>query len=391
MEGLPAGVPVSTELLRHALSIRRRGYGRGARQKFEQDQVRIISGVRHGYTTGAPVAVEIANSEWPKWETVMSADPVPEGALNVDAGKGDGREMARNRRLTSPRPGHADLAGLLSYDLDDARDILERASARETAARVVLGALARSFLQSVSSIDVISHVVRVGEKKNQNSNLPLPQDREALDEAQMRTLDAEAEAAFIEVIDEAKRSGDTVGGIVEVVAWNVPIGLGTHVSEDGKLDARLAASLMAIQSVKGVEIGDGFTEAMRFGSEAHDEILLDENGAPTRATNRAGGIEGGTSNGQPIVVRAAFKPISTVPKALKTIDLATGREAKAFHQRSDTCQVVPGAVIAEAQVCLQIAKALSERMGGRSVAEVKAQLDWYEDHIAARLRPVDER
>lgn len=386
IEGIPSGVPVTTEMLKEALAERRRGYGRGARQKFEKDLVRIIAGVRHGLTTGAPIAVEIENSEWPKWETVMSADPVDNSQLQVDAGKGDQREMARNRRLTTPRPGHADLAGLISYSLKDARDVLERASARETAARVVLGAIARSFLTSVSSIRVVSHVVQVGPASRDFAPIPVPEDLDALRKSDLRTLDDTAERAFIEVIDKAQADGDTVGGVAEVIAWDVPVGLGSHVNESGKLDARMAAALMSIQSVKAVEVGDGFLQAERFGTAAHDEIEWSKNGDLTRTSNRAGGIEGGTSNGQPIVLRAAFKPISTVPRALRTVDLATGTPATAFHQRSDTCQVVPGAVIAEAQVCLQLALAVSERFGGRSVAEVRAQVDWYCDHVSRLLQ-----
>jgi len=384
MEGMPSGVPVTTDDLRDALAERRLGYGRGARQKFEKDEVRIVSGVRHGFTTGAPICVEIQNSEWSKWEVVMSADPVSKQALSVDAGKGDHREMARNRPLTTPRPGHADLAGLLSYNLKDARDVLERASARETAARVVLGKLASQFLRTVSDIKVVGHVVAVGDEEG-GLGLPRPEQIDALRASELRTLDEEAETRFREAIDDAQADGDTVGGVVEVVAWNVPVGLGTHVDESGKLDARLAAALMAIQSVKAVEVGDGFVQAASRGSTAHDEMRRTDSGLITRTSNQAGGIEGGTSNGQPIVLRAAFKPISTIPKALKTVDLAAGMPATAFHQRSDTCQVVPGAVIVEAQVYLQLAKAFTERFGGRSVEEVRAGINWFTTHVRSLL------
>lgn len=384
-EGMPSGVALDTQTIAAALARRRLGYGRGARQKFEQDRVRILAGVRHGRTTGAPIAIEIANSEWPKWETVMSADPVPEDALMIDAGRGDEREMGRNKKLTRPRPGHADLPGMISYAERDARNILERASARETAARVALGACAKAYLEAVSNIQVVSHVVAVGPVQAGEAPLPTPADSTALDASEVRTLDQETASAFMAVIDKAKESGDTVGGVAEVVAWNVPIGLGTHVNERDRLDARLAAALMSIQSVKGVEVGDGFAQAALFGTAAHDEIEWAPTGGVHRLSNRAGGVEGGTTNGEPLVLRAAFKPISTVPAGLKSIDLESGQSSPPFHQRSDTSQVVPGAVIAEAQVLLQLAKALEERIGGRSVEEAKAHLDWYERYVSDRL------
>lgn len=384
LDGLPAGVEVTTDTVRGALARRRLGHGRGARQKFERDEVRLLAGVRHGLTTGAPVAVEIANSEWPKWEVVMSADPVDPEALLVDAGTGDEREVARNRPLTRPRPGHADLPGMLSYDLPEARPVLERASARETAARVALGALAEAYLAQVSGIRLVSHVVAVGAESAGHGPLPTPEDTAALDASPVRTLDTDAERRFVGVIDSAKAAGDTVGGIVEVVAWGVPVGLGTHVQADRRLDTRLAGALMSIQSVKGVEIGDGFAQAASFGSAAHDEILPGADGHLTRASNRAGGIEGGTSNGQPVVVRAAFKPISTVPRALRTVDLATGEETRALHQRSDTSQVVPGAVIAQAEVALVLADALGDHAGGNSVGEARRNVRAYLDRVGER-------
>lgn len=386
IEGLPAGIEIQTTDLESALARRRRGYGRGARQKFEADHVVILSGVRHGLSTGAPLAIQINNSEWPKWETVMSADPVAPEALLVDAGKGDEREMGRNRPLHTPRPGHADLAGMISYDLDDARDVLERASARETAARVALGAVASAYLAQVAQISIVSQVVAVGPEHAPQAPLPRPEDAEGLDSSDVRVLDREVAQNFRAVIDEARHRGDTVGGVAEVVAWNVPLGLGSHVASNEKLDAGLAAALMSIQSVKAVEIGEGFSQCELFGSQAHDEIVWDSDGSASRVSNRAGGIEGGTSNGEPIVARAAFKPIATVPRALRTVDLKSGVEASGFHQRSDTCQVVPGAVIAEAVVALEIARALDERLGGRSVREVRAHLEWWRDYVAQRLR-----
>lgn len=385
LEGMPSGVELTTQTIRDALARRRLGAGRGARQKFEADEVRILGGVRHGLTTGAPIVIEIANSEWPKWEKVMSADPVSPEELLVDAGKGDEREVARNRALTKPRPGHADLPGVLSYDLDEIRPILERASARETAARVALGACVEAFLRQLANIELVSHVVGVGPCEAKSSRLPLPSDEELLNASPMRALDKDDESEFLACVEETRAAGDTVGGIVEVVAWNVPIGVGTHVQSDRRLDAQLAAALMSIQSVKGVEIGDGFAQSRLLGSQAHDEIIRAADGTLTRASNRAGGIEGGTSNGQAIVVRAAFKPISTVPRALRTVDLATGEDARALHQRSDTCQVVPGAVIAEAEVALVLARALSDHAGGNSLRECKRNLEAYCAHISERL------
>ena len=385
LEGMPSGVELTTQTIRDALARRRLGAGRGARQKFEADEVRILGGVRHGLTTGAPIVIEIANSEWPKWEKVMSADPVSPEDLLVDAGKGDEREVARNRALTKPRPGHADLPGVLSYDLDEIRPILERASARETAARVALGACVEAFLRQLANIELVSHVVGVGPCEAKLSRLPLPSDEEHLNASPMRALDKDDESEFLACVEETRAAGDTVGGIVEVVAWNVPIGVGTHVQSDRRLDAQLAAALMSIQSVKGVEIGDGFAQSRLPGSQAHDEIIRAADGTLTRASNRAGGIEGGTSNGQAIVVRAAFKPISTVPRALRTVDLATGEDARALHQRSDTCQVVPGAVIAEAEVALVLARALSDHAGGNSLRECKRNLEAYCAHISERL------
>ena len=384
LEGMPSGIRLTTDTLRDALARRRLGAGRGARQKFEQDEVRILGGVRHGLTTGAPIAIEIANSEWPKWQVVMSPDPVNPDDLLIDAGRGDDREVARNKTLTRPRPGHADLPGVLSYDLEDIRPILERASARETAARVALGACAEALLEQVVGIRLVSHVVAVGPEES-HPPLPQPQDCAALDASDMRTLDAEAEQRFLACVEQKRKNGDTVGGVVEVVAWGVPVGVGTHVQADRRLDTRLAAALMSIQSVKAVEIGDGFDQARSLGSAAHDEVVRGEDGVWTRASNRAGGIEGGTSNGQPIVVRAGFKPISTVPRALRTVDLATGEETTALHQRSDTCQVVPGAVIAQAETALVLASAISEHAGGYSLAEARRNLEAYLAHVDERM------
>lgn len=384
IEGIPAGLEFTTADCEAALARRRLGHGRGARQKFEKDVVRLLGGIRHGRTTGAPIALEIANSEWPKWETVMSADPVPPESLLIDAGTGDEREIARNKPLTRPRPGHADLPGMLSYDLEEARPVLERASARETAARVALGALAEALLRQAAGIELLSHVVQVGPLRADSGRPPAPGDEEALDASAMRTLDGELDRRFVELVDRAKSEGDTIGGVVEVVAWGVPVGLGTHVSARGRLDARIAAALMSIQSVKGVEIGDGFAQAALPGSRAHDEILKGPDGRLTRASNHAGGIEGGASNGQPIIARAAFKPISTVPRALRSVDLATGEEALGLHQRSDTCQLVPGALIAEAETALVLADALFAHAGGNSLTEMRRNLRAYLQRLGER-------
>lgn len=383
MEGAPAGIEVSTGLIAQALAERRLGYGRGARQQFEKDRVEILTGVRHGLTTGAPITIVIHNSEWPKWESVMSADPVPPEALLVDAGKGDFREMARNKPLTRPRPGHADLAGALSYRQEDARNILERASARETAARVALGAVAKQLLAQVCGTEIVSHVVGVG-AVTMPVLPPTPADRVRLKASPVRTLDEDAEAAYIRAIDEADANQETIGGVAEVVAYDVPVGLGSHVSSDRKLDAAIAWALMSIQSAKAVEIGDGFETVRRPGSGAHDEIVRDGESL-TRSSNRAGGIEGGTSNGQPVVARVGFKPISTVPRPLASVDLSTGEASSAFHQRSDTCQVVPGAVIAEAMVALVLAQALTVRFGGASLDEVRSQFKLQEGYVRDRL------
>lgn len=378
IEGVPAGLALSSHDLREALARRRLGHGRGARQAFERDDLRVLGGLRHGRTLGGPLAIEIANSEWPKWSTVMSPDPVDPASLLVDAGTGDEREVARNRPLTRPRPGHADLPGMLKYDFDDARPVLERASARETAARVALGAVAQALLEQAAGVELVSHVVRVGAiALPEDTPRPSPADTARLDADPVRCTDPQVSAAMVAEIDGARKDGDTLGGVAEVIATGVPVGLGTYVSASGRLDAQLAAALMSIQSVKGVEVGDGFAAAARRGSTTHDEILQVEGGRPRRASNRAGGVEGGTSNGEDVRVRAAFKPISTVPRALRTVDLSTGQSATALHQRSDVCAVVPGAVVAQAEVALVLARALLDKTGGDSLGEVRRNLGAY--------------
>ena len=392
LEGVPAGVRITSEDIRAALARRRLGYGRGARQAFERDELRVVGGIRHGSTIGSPVALQIGNSEWPKWSTVMSADPVDPQELLIDAGTGDEREIARNRPLTRPRPGHADLPGMLKYDLPEARPVLERASARETAARVALGAVAEALLGQVAGIRLVSHVVRIGSVALPD-DVPPPsaEDTVRLDADPVRCTDPATSAAMVAEIDATRKDGDTLGGVVEVIATGVPVGLGTHVSADRRLDARLAAALMGIQAVKGVEIGDGFAEAARRGSVAHDEIVSVDCGTLTRSTNRAGGIEGGISNGSDVRVRAAFKPISTVPRALRTVDLATGEAATGLHQRSDVCAVVPGAVIAQAMTALVLADLLLDKTGGDSADEVRRNLRSYLSRIAERTQWRTER
>ncbi|WP_371482970.1 chorismate synthase [Kitasatospora sp. NBC_00315] len=374
LEGLPAGVPVTTELVADALARRRLGYGRGARMKFEQDEVTFLGGVRHGLTMGSPVAVMVGNTEWPKWEQVMSADPVDAEIL---AG------LARNEALTRPRPGHADLAGMQKYSIDEARPILERASARETAARVALGAVARSYLKETCGIELVSHVVELAAAKAPAGVLPLPSDEARLDEDPVRCLDADASKRMVAEIDQAHKDGDTLGGVVEVLAYGLPPGLGSHVHWDRRLDARLAAALMGIQAIKGVEVGDGFELARIPGSQAHDEIIPTAEGVK-RATGRSGGTEGGLSTGELLRVRAAMKPIATVPRALQTLDVRTGEPAKAHHQRSDVCAVPAAGIVAEAMVALVLADAVSEKFGGDNVSETRRNVQGYLDHLIVR-------
>jgi chorismate synthase len=368
LEGLPAGVEVSAKDLQGALARRRLGYGRGARMKFEQDDVEFLGGLRHGVTMGSPLAIRIGNSEWPKWTTVMNPEPVTAEAFAASDDVNAEQEIARNRPLTRPRPGHADLVGMQKYGHDDARPVLERASARETAARVALGEVAARFLEQAYGIRLVSHTVAIGTATVGEASLPTPDDVERLDADPVRTLDPAGSAAMVAEVDAARKDGDTLGGVVEVLAYGLPPGLGSHVHWDRKLDARLAAALMSIQAIKGVEVGDGFETARRRGSQAHDEMDLVD-GTIQRRTGRAGGTEGGMSTGQPLRVRAAMKPISTVPRALATVDVASGEAATAIHQRSDVCAVPAAGVVAEAMVALVVAEACLEKFGGDSVVE----------------------
>lgn len=374
LEGLPAGVPILADDIQQALARRRLGYGRGARMKFELDEVQISSGVRFGLSQGGPIAIRIANTEWPKWEKVMSAAPIDQAELSG----------ARGAPLTRPRPGHADFTGMQKYNFDEARPVLERASARETATRVALGAIAQQFL-GVLGIKLVTHTVAIGPIQNLELALPRPKDRDLLDEDPMRCFDKAASDNMVAEIDDCHSSGDTVGGVVETLVYGCPPGLGSYVHHDRKLDGQLAQAVMGIQAIKSVEIGDGLETTRRRGSLAHDEIIREDQIAQ-RVTDRAGGIEGGMSNGEIIRVRAGMKPISTVPKALRTLDTATGEAATAHHQRSDVCAVPAAGIVLEAMVALVIANSVMEKFGGDSVTETKRNLDSYLASIPEVLR-----
>lgn len=380
LEGVPAGVPVSKDEIAHQLARRRLGYGRGARMKFEADELTILSGVIHGKTIGSPISLMIGNTEWPKWTTIMSPEAVdladPEVAQAMASGRG--------AKLTRPRPGHADFAGMVKYGFDSARPVLERSSARETAARVAAAAVARSLLRDSLGVEVFSHVVSIGDVPAYDGVRPSFGDIDAIDASPVRAYDKDAEAAMVAAIEAAKKDGDTLGGVVEVIVDGLPIGLGSHTSGEHRLDAQLAAALMGIQSVKGVEIGDGFEEARRRGSAAHDEIVREGAGV-RRLSNRAGGLEGGMTNGEQLRVRAALKPISTVPRALQTIDMASGAPATGIHQRSDVCAVPAGGVVAEAMVALVLARAVTEKFGGDSLAELQRNIAAYNEYVDKRL------
>jgi chorismate synthase len=375
LEGMPAGVAITTDDVADELARRRAGYGRGARMSFERDDVELLGGVRHGQTLGAPVAVRIGNSEWPKWELVMSADPVDPAAIEG---------LARAEPLTRPRPGHADLVGMQKYGFDDARPVLERASARETAARVALGSVARALLRQAYGVELLSHVVAIGTVTvPDDAAVPMPADRDRIDADPVRCAHGDSAARMVAEIDKCQEEGDTLGGVVEVVVHGLPPGLGSHVHWDRRLDSRLAAALMGIQAIKGVELGDGFASAARRGSEAHDEIVA-EDGAVHRLTGRSGGVEGGMSTGEPLRVRAAMKPISTVPRALRTVDVATGEAATAMHQRSDVCAVPAAGVVAEAMVALTVAAAALEKFGGDSLAETRRNFEGFLANLAVK-------
>lgn len=383
IEHMPAGVPITREDISYQLARRKLGYGRGARMKFEADELTLLAGIRHGLTLGSPIAIMIGNTEWPKWTTIMSPDPIDMEDAEVRAAM----ESGRGASLRRPRPGHADFSGMLKYGFDEARPVLERASARETAARVAAATVARNFLREALGVEVFSHVLSIGRSEPYSGPTPTFDLLEAIDNSPVRAADAVAEQSMVEQIEAAKKAGDTLGGIVEVVVDGLPIGLGSHISGEDRLDAQLAAAVMGIQAIKGVEIGDGFEEARRRGSEAHDEMVrTDDAASVTRLTNRAGGLEGGMTNGQPLIVRAAMKPISTVPRALKTVDMATGQPASAIHQRSDVCAVPAAGVVAEAMVALVLARAVLAKFGGDSLAEIRRNINSYLEETHRRLR-----
>jgi chorismate synthase len=366
VEGVPAGLPLPAARIDAELKRRMAGYGRGARMKIESDQIEWLAGVRAGETLGSPIAMVIWNRDWEHWRDVM-------------AHEADAPGETRRRQVTRPRPGHADLVGVLKYDRRDARDILERASARETAARVACGAVAKALLEPFG-VEIGSHVVELG---GVTATVPMPLPRplnEAADPSPVRCLDPAAEREMIARIDAAKQAGDTLGGVVEVVALGVPVGLGSHVSWDTKLDGRLAGALMSIPAVKGVELGLGFTAARRKGSEVHDEILP----GLARATNRAGGTEGGITTGEPVVLRVAMKPIATLMSPLATVDLKTGAPAAAQSERSDVTAVPAMGVIAEAMTAIVLAGALLDKFGGDALSETRRNFESYAAHIAAR-------
>ncbi|WP_065570565.1 chorismate synthase [Microbacterium oleivorans] len=375
MEGLPSGVPVSLDAIRADLARRKLGYGRGSRMKFEEDELNLSGGVRHGLSLGSPIALRIGNTEWPKWIEVMNPEPTELSE----------RSRGRGAALTRPRPGHADLVGMQKYDFDEARPILERASARETAARVALGAIARGFLSQLG-IRLVSHTLSIGPVRvPEGAELPEPDDVDALDADPLRCFDPVTSERMVAEVDAAKKDGDTLGGIVEVLAYGLPPGLGSHVHWDRRLDGKLAQALMSIQAIKGVEVGDGFETTRRRGSAAHDELFATQEGI-SRASDRAGGTEGGMSTGTVLRVRAGMKPIATVPHALRTVDVATGETAAAHHQRSDVCAVPAAGVVAEAMVAIVLAESVLEKFGGDSIRETRRNLESYLAAIPETLK-----
>jgi chorismate synthase len=375
LEGAPAGIPLLASDIDEQLARRQQGYGRGRRMQIEHDTAELLSGVRAGETIGSPIGMLIRNRDWKNWQAIMDPAPDAEGA------------EARKRVVTRPRPGHADLAGMLKYARDDARDILERASARETTARVAAGAICRKFLSELG-VTLGSHVAELGGIVASTPNAWPDDINAAADQSQLRTLDPEAERQMIELIDKVKREGDTLGGVCEVVCRGLPVGLGSHVSWDRKLDGRIGAAMMSIHAVKGVEIGSGFDAARKRGSEVHDEIHSDYDkplaGNLSRQTNRAGGLEGGMTNGEPLIVRVAMKPISTLMRPLATVDMKTGEAAAAVAERSDVTAVPAMGVIAEAMLAFVVAQAMIEKFGGDSLAELKRNRDGYLAQVAER-------
>lgn len=379
LEGVPAGVPLRIDDIAADLARRRLGHGRGGRMKFEQDEVAFASGVRHGFTIGSPIGIRIANTEWPKWTQVMSPEPVDPDVFTT----------GRGTPLTRPRPGHADLTGMQKYGFTEARPALERASARETAARVALGAVAKRLLNEVG-VRTVAHTIAIGEVElPANTPWPTPEDVERLDADPVRCTDPDTSAAMVARIDEIRKTGDTIGGRTEVLVYGLPPGLGSYVHWDRRLDGRLAGAVMSIQAIKSVEIGDGVATTRRPGSAAHDELYTHD-GEIWRASDRAGGTEGGMSTGGVLRVTAGMKPIATVPHALHTVDIATGENATAHHQRSDVTAVPASGVVAEAMVALVLANALVEKFGGDSLPELRRNLDGYLASIPANLHTTGE-
>jgi chorismate synthase len=369
LEGMVAGVPISSKEIRGELARRRHGYGRGTRMKLEEDRLEILGGIRHGKTLGSPISLVIRNTEWPKWEGVMAVEA--EDAVEEDP------------RLTRPRPGHADLAGMLKYGFGDARPVLERASARETAARVAIGAICKALLANLG-IKVISHVIAIGPERASEGELPRPEDLERIDASPVRCVDAGAERAMVEAIEQAKRAGDTLGGVFEVLAYGCPPGLGSYAHWDRRIDAQLAQAVMSIHAIKGVEIGPGFEIASTPGSAAHDEISFDPAQGYVRPTTRSGGTEGGMTTGAVLRVRGAMKPLSSLARSLPTVDVATHADAPAITQRSDVCAVPAAGVVAESMVAFVLARAVLGVFGGDSLDRTRANLESYLSDIRAR-------
>jgi len=366
VEGLPAGLTVTRAGLAAELARRRSGFGRGRRMGLEQDEIEMLGGVRFGKTLGSPVAIVVRNTEWPKWQEQMSPEP------------GDGA----GRKLTAPRPGHADLAGMLKYDTHDARDILERASARETAARTVAGYLAKTMLAELG-VEIVSHVGSIGDAASTSEALPTPADLAAIDASPVRAFDRQAERAMVAAIEAAQADRDTLGGVVEVLAYGLPPGIGSHVHHDRKLDGLLAGALMSIHAIKGVEVGDGFASAGRRGTAAHDEIYHEQGAGYHRTTNRAGGTEGGMTIGDVLRLRAAMKPISTVMQPLDTVDVVTREPEKAFRERSDVCAVPAAGVVAEQMVAIVLAQEMQRKFGGDTIGDMTEALEAYRKRLAS--------
>lgn len=366
LEGMPSGLPLQAEEINFQLARRQKGYGRGGRMKIETDTVEIVAGVRHGYTLGSPIALVVRNSDWKNWQDEMSVGPT---------------DKPLKRVVTRPRPGHADLVGGIKYDFRDLRNVLERASARETTSRVACGAVARRLVEEFG-VRIAGHVTAVGSVRARTVPASAAEILAKTEDAPLRCLDAEAEAKMVALIDEAKKNGDSLGGIFEIVVDGLPPGLGSYVQWDRKLDGRLAQAILSIQAVKGVEIGDGFDNALKFGSQVHDPIYYDAaKRAFTRSSNRAGGMEGSMTTGLPLIVRGALKPISTLYEPLHSVDIETKQEFEASVERSDTCAIAAAAVIGEAAVAITLADAFLEKFGGDSLREIRRNYEGYLEQV----------